>query len=148
MFPIFIHIIPLPYYLILEIRREIFLFIDASVGHYHYLHMITIIITLLPLVTGPFNSFLKPSQLHGEYTVCATIKCATWLNQSQEPCLASQVPIHSWVERSNYYNKMSCLGTQVSRLLNPHSAEQKVQCSYLLGHNTLQLLSLFQLHCD
>ena len=27
---------------------------------------------LLPLVTKPFKSFLKPSQLHGEYTACAT----------------------------------------------------------------------------
>ena len=28
--------------------------------------------TLLPPVTGPFNSFLKPSQLPGEYTAYAT----------------------------------------------------------------------------
>ena len=29
--------------------------------------------TLLPqVVTGPFNSTLKPSQLPGEYTACAT----------------------------------------------------------------------------
>ena len=45
-------------------------------------------VTLLPLVTGPCISFLKPSQLPGEYTACATR-----LNQSQEPPLPSQVPI-------------------------------------------------------
>ena len=48
------------------------------------------------------KSFLKPSQLPGEYTACATIVCATRLNQSQEPSLPSKVPIYPWVERSNY----------------------------------------------
>ena len=49
------------------------------------------------------NSFLKPSQLpDGEYAVCATLICATRLNQSQEPSLPSHVPIYPWVERSNY----------------------------------------------
>ena len=59
------------------------------------------------------------------YTACATIICATRLNQSQigyqaelnqsqEPSLSSQVPIYPWVERSNY-SEVSCSGTQVSR---------------------------------
>ena len=28
--------------------------------------------TVVPLVNGPFKSFLKPSKLPGEYTACAT----------------------------------------------------------------------------
>ena len=35
--------------------------------------------TSLPLVTG-LNSFLKPSQLSGEYTACATFMCPSQLN--------------------------------------------------------------------
>ena len=58
------------------------------------------------------NGF-KPSQLPGEYTALCN-KCATQLNQSQEPSLPSQVPIYPWVERSNY-SEVSCSGTQVSR---------------------------------
>ena len=49
------------------------------------------------------NSLIKLSQLPGgEYAACATLICATRLNQSQEPSLPSQVPIYPWVERSNY----------------------------------------------
>ena len=49
-------------------------------------------LTLLPLVIGPFISFLKPSQLPGEYTACAA-NMRSKLNHSQEPSLPSQVPI-------------------------------------------------------
>ena len=52
-----------------------------------------------PLSLG-LKSFLKLSQLPGEYTACATIICR--LNQSQEPLLPSQVHTYPWVERSNY----------------------------------------------
>ena len=52
---------------------------------------------VLPLVTGQFNSFLKPYQLPG-YTACATN--ITKLNQT--PFVPSQVPIYPWEERSNF----------------------------------------------
>ena len=71
---------------------------NSYIGHFK-----TIIIalqTLLPLVTGPFVSFLKPSQLHGEYTAYAA-KCVvhrTTLNQSQQP-FALNLP---FVTRGNY----------------------------------------------
>ena len=42
------------------------------------------------------------SSLVGRIQPCATLICATRLNQSQEPSLPSQVPIYPWVERSNY----------------------------------------------
>ena len=59
-------------------------------------------------------AILKPSQLPGEYTACATDMRFYKLNQSQELSLRSHVPIYSWVERGNY-SLVSCSGTQVSR---------------------------------
>ena len=35
--------------------------------------------TIVPVVTGPFNSFLKPSQLPWEYTACAAKYVANYM---------------------------------------------------------------------
>ena len=93
------------------------------------------------LLSLGLNSFLKSSQLPGEYTACATLICATKLKQSQEPSLPSQVPIYPWMERSNY--NCHAQGHKCHNLdSNPHSAEQKhrawVRYSYPLGQGTLQ----------
>ena len=75
---------------------------------------------------------------------CATLICATRINQLEEPSLPSHVPIDPWVERSNY-SEVSCSGTQMSRpgfeatrdtLLN-RGTRAWVWCSYPLGHHTI-----------
>ena len=59
------------------------------------------------------KSFLKPSQLPGEYIaqLLPFQRIHVYMaNQTQQPTLPSQVPIYSWVERSNY-GKVSCSRT-------------------------------------
>ena len=85
--------------------------LNLEIIWWHFYSALTRGITALNIITPAYQthkSFLKPSQLPGEYT-------AQLLPfQTQQPTLPSQVPIYSWVERSNY-GKVSCSRTSRSR---------------------------------
>ncbi len=88
---------------------------------------LTALPTLLPLVTGPFISSLKPSQLPGEYTACAA-KCSapSLINHKNHLC-PHRYPFYPWW-REAFIVMCLAQGHKCHDWdLNPHSAEQKHQ---------------------
>ena len=90
---------------------------------------------------GFLLSFFEPSQLPGDYSLVQQ-RCATRLNQSQNH-FSFQGGTHLSLGGEKRLVCVLLRDTQVSRLLNPHSAEQNhqrawVRCSYPLGHDSLQ----------
>ncbi len=74
----------------------------------------------------------------GEYTACAAKYVAHQATSITWPSLPSQVPIYSWVTRSNY-KEVFCSWTQVSWLgfePTPCWLRTWVQCTRLLSHET------------
>ena len=68
-------------------------------------------ITALNIITLAHQAhklFMKPSQLHGEYT--AQLLPFRRIGLIKQNTMPSPVPIYSWVERSNY-GKVSCSRT-------------------------------------
>ena len=58
-------------------------------------HLVMPMVLLLPLVTGQFISFLKPSQLSWEYTDCdAKYEAHLAINQSQKQYLPLKIQTH------------------------------------------------------
>ena len=55
--------------------------------------------TLLPLLIRPFNLFLKPSQLPGEYTACATNIRYSAKSITRNISALTGPHLHPWVER-------------------------------------------------
>ena len=100
------------------------------------------LLTLLLVVTGLFNSFLKPPQLP---TACTT-NCATKLNKSQNHlCPHSNLFTHGWREAIKCVLQRDTSVTTGSRThaLLDRNTRARVWCCYPLDHNTPITVQLY-----
>ena len=99
------------------------------------LHEVSQCLTLLPLLIRRINHSWNHLSSLGSIQLNCCHFAAYRANQTQQPTLPSQLPIYSWLERSNY-GKVSC-----SRIFeNAHSDDSairpQIQCTKPLGHGT------------